>query len=635
MLKYCHMSFFVASALLTSTASFLLAIFVYFKGTRKAINQTLALFSLALAVWTFAQAMAGIVQEKEIAIIWARVQLGAAVFLTPFFLHFVFSLLNKAQENKSILWFSYLFTLVLLALDFTPLFVSDVRLIQGLRYYPTLTPVYAVFALWLVLSFIYGLSQLVLALRQASGEQYKKILYVFVASLIGFLGGGTSFFPIFNINLPIVSHFTMPLYVAVAVYAIVRHKLIDITVYVRKGLLYSIITVFFTSLYVVLILLANNFFAARTQYNSVIVTAVVVFSLALFFQPLRDRVQDFINQMFFKSQYDYQETIKKISRELSTVLKIEGLVDLVQRILANILKPKKAEICLGETKPSFVPRLAVPIKSKGRTLGKLCLDQKLSGDEYSIQDKNLLDTLAHQVGIALENIHLHQGLVRSESLAALGTMAAGMAHEIKNPLASIKGMTQVLPENMEDKEFIKDFTDLVPRQLDRINKIVENLLKVGKKIKLEKKNINLNNLVNETLDFYANLCRNKGIEIKRNLKPLPEIFADPEQLQQVFTNLVLNAVQAMPKGGVLTVFGEKGRDKIVVQVSDTGIGIPTEKIEKVFDPFFTLKEEGSGLGLFTAFRVLQEHGGAIEVESELGKGTKFTLWLPIKPKQSV
>jgi len=629
------MSFFVASALLTSTASFLLAIFVYFKGPKKAINQTLALFSLVLAIWTFAQAMTGIVEEKEIVIIWARVQLGAAVFLTPFFLHFVFSLLGKTQENKNILWFSYLLALVLLALDFTPLFVNDVRAIEGFRYYPTLTPVYAVFAVWLVTSFIYGLGQLIFALRQASGEQYKKILYVFVASLIGFLGGGTSFFPIFKINLPIVSHFSMPLYVAVAVYAIVRHKLIDITVYVRKGLIYSIITVFFTSLYVILILLANNFFAARTEYNSIIVTALVVFSLALFFQPLRDRVQDFINQMFFKSQYDYQETIKKISRELSAVLKIEGLIDLVQRIVADILKPKRSEICLGEAKPSFVPRLSVAIKSKGLILGQLYLDQKLSGDEYSTQDKNLLDTLAHQVGVALENIHLHQGLVRSESLAALGTMAAGMAHEIKNPLASIKGMTQVLPENMEDKEFIKDFTDLVPRQLDRINKIVENLLKVGKKIKLEKKNINLVNLVNEVLDFYANLCRKKGIEVKRNLDQLPEIYADPEQLQQVFTNLVLNSVQAMPEGGVLEVTGEQGRGRLVIQVSDTGVGIPSDKLEKIFDPFFTLKEEGSGLGLFTAFRVLQEHGGAIEVESQVGKGTKFTLWLPIKPKQSV
>ena len=630
------MNFFVASALLTSIASFLLAAFVFSKGTKKALNQTLALFSLSLAIWTFAQAMAGIVNEKEIVIILTRVQLGAAVFLVPFFLHFVFSLLKIEQDKRGVLRFSYLIALLLLILDFTPLFVNDVSMVQGYRYYPRFTVIYALFATWLIISFTYGLGRLIVELRQSSGNQYKKLLYVFVASIVGFLGGATSFFPIFNINLPVVSHITLPVYVAVAVYAIVMHKLIDITVYVRKGLIYSIITVFFTSLYIILILLANRFFETVTQYNSIMVTAFVVFSLALFFQPMRDRVQNFINQIFFKSYYDYQEIIKGLSQDLSSALKVDELERLIKKKLTQTIKPKWIEVCWGETQPSFMPVLCISIKSKERILGQLCLGPKKSGDSYLTEDKNLLDTLANQVAIALENIQLYQGLVRSESLAALGTMAAGMAHEIKNPLASIKGMTQVLPDNLDDPEFISDYAEMIPRQLDRINRIVENLLKAGRTLKLEIREIDLNNVIDEVLGFNANLCKKSGIEIKKKLTSLPLIKADPDQLQQVFTNLILNAVQAMPGGGVLSIrSGVHNNELICVMIMDTGQGIPADKINRVFDPFFTLKEKGTGLGLFTAFRVLQEHGGSIDVVSQPGKETRFTLWLPIKQGQSV
>jgi signal transduction histidine kinase len=630
------MNLFVASALLTSTASFLLAAFVYSKGTKKTLNQTLALFSLSLAIWTFSQAMAGIVKDKEIVIIWTRVQLAGAVFLPPFFLHFVFSLLNINRGQKRVLWFSYLVALSLFILNFSPLFVNNIRLVQGYRYYPRFTVVYALFALWLTISFMYGLGRLILELRRSCGNQYKKLLYVFVASLVGFLGGATSFFPIFNIALPVVSHLTLPIYVAVAVYAIVVHQLIDITTYVRKGLIYSIITVFFTSLYIVLILLADRFFETITQYNSILATAFVVFSLALFFQPLRDRVQNFINQFFFKGYYDYQDIIKGLSQDLSSVLRIEELEVLIKKKLAQTIKPEWVEVCWGETQPSLMPVLSVAIKSKKRILGRLCLGPKRSGDGYLTEDKNLLDTLANQVGISLENIHLYQSLVRSESLAALGTMAAGMAHEIKNPLASIKGMTQVLPENLDDPEFICDYTEMIPRQLDRINRIVENLLRAGRTLKLEKREIDLNNVIDEVLGFNANLCKKSRVEIKKKLTSLPLIYADPEQLQQVFTNLILNAVQAMPNGGVLSVISSMHNAELIcVMITDTGHGIPADKINRVFDPFFTLKEKGSGLGLFTAFRVLQEHGGKIDVFSQPGKETRFTLWLPIKQERSV
>lgn len=622
------MSFFSVSVIFTSIASISLAIFVYSKGRNKALNQSLALLSLALAVWLFAQGMGSTAARPDLTLTWMRIQVGAAVFLPVFYLCFIFSLLGIEREKKIVIWASYLIAAIFILLDFTPLFINDLTLVRGLRYFPKLTFVYAAFALWLSASFSYGLGKLISVLRQSSGEQYKKLLFVFVAVLIGFLGGGTSFFPIFNIRLPVVSHFALPIYVAAAVYAIVKHKLIDITVYVRKGLVYSLITALLTTSYLLLLLLANNLSQKWGQYNSILVTIFTLFGIGLIFQPLRDRSQAIIDHLFFKSQYDYQETIKSFSEKLSSALRLEELNLLVRDGLLKILKAKEAEICFGDHPPTCDSVLIIPIESKGKKWGSVVLGPKLSGDDYSAEDGRLLSTLANQMAVAFENIQLYQQLVRSESLAALGTLAAGMAHEIKNPLASIKAMTQIMPENIGDQEFIGKYMEMIPRQLDRINHTVENLLKAGRAPKLERKSINVNVVLHEVLDLHVNLCQKQGVEIVRYLNDLPPIFADPDQLQQVFVNLILNAVQAMPKGGKLEVSGRVQNEQIIIQISDTGMGIPPDKLDKIFNPFFTLKEKGSGLGLFTAFRIVQEHGGVIEVKSQEGKGANFTIRLP-------
>lgn len=319
------MSFFAQSVFLTALASLALAAFAYFKDREKEINRSLALFSLALAIWMFAQGMGAIAAQKEAILLWMRLQVGAAVFLPPFFLYFIFTLLEINQRMKGVLHLSYLTALIFILLDLTPLFVDRIQLFQGIKYYPELTAVYAAFALWLVASFCFGLTLLVMALRKSTGKQYNKLLYVFIASLVGFLGGGTAFFPIFNIKLPVISQLAMPLYVGVATYAIVKHKLLDITVYVRKGMIYSLVTASFTAIYVVLLLAANNFFQGWGQYNSLIATVFTVFGMGLIFQPLRERSQAIIDHLFFKSQYDYQETIKSFSEQLFFRAQVGGI----------------------------------------------------------------------------------------------------------------------------------------------------------------------------------------------------------------------------------------------------------------------------------------------------------------------
>lgn len=627
---------------MTAIASLALAIFVYSKGRSSALNQALAFFSLALAVWMFAQGIEIFVAEKAAVLVWLRIQEGAAIFLPVFFLDFIFSLLGLRDSKKWVLRLSRAVALGFIILDFTPLFIKDVMLIEGFKYYPKLTAVYALFAFWLISSFIFGFAYLAAALRRSSGEQYQKLLYVFAASLVGFLGGVTSFFPIFNINLPIISHFTLPIYVGVAVYAIVRHKLLDITIYVRKGLVYSFITAIFTAFYVVLLSLANSYFQGFWQNNSILAALCIVLGMCFVFQPLKDWSQRVMDNLFFRSHYDYQETIKSFSQGISAVIRGDELDGFVKEKIKKTFKVDDAQICLDDSLPQFSPVLALAIESKGRKWGSLFLGRKLSGDDYDIEDKNLLVTLAQQIAVAFENIQLYQKLARSENLAALGTMVAGLAHEIKNPLAAIKGMTQVLPENITDQDFIVKYTEIVPRQLDRINNIVEKLLKAGRAPKSQRQIVDVNQLIREVIDFHANLCSKQDIIIFHEFKDLPVLEADPNQLYQVFVNLFLNSIQAMPEGGRLEIFSQREStidgDGVAIDIIDTGAGIPPEKLDKIFDPFFTLKETGTGLGLFMAIRVIQEHNGTIEAISpaaKSGKGTHFRVVLPVVGGQAL
>ncbi|MBU0672562.1 MAG: hypothetical protein KJ732_06015 [Candidatus Margulisbacteria bacterium] len=524
----------------------MLAIFVFSKGKEKAVNRTLALFSLTLAVWTLAQSIGEMAEAKAVVLIWTRINVGAAVLLPVLYLHFILSLLELKDGKKKILQIAYGLDLIFLVLVFTPWFVKDVAPVAGFKYYPQAGIVYPFFAIYLFSCFLYSLVQLVLALRQAGGENYRRLLYVFVASVVGFFGGATTFFPVFNIAFPVISHFALPIYVAITVYAIVRHKLLDITILVREGLIYSCLTILFAGFYVLVVLIANYLVSYFVHLNPLVTMFMVVFVSVIIFQPVRNRVQRMVDRVFFMGEYRYQKTINDLSEE---------------------------------------------------------------------------------------NRKLFRGLLQADKVSALGTLAAGMAHEIKNPLASIRAMTQILPENLNDKEFLKDYNEMIPRQLERINRIVENLLKVGKTAKLERLEVDINSIIREAVELNASLCKKQEIEIALNLNPLPKIIADPEQLQLVFTNLILNAVQAMPDEGKLAISSSMSIERIVVQVADNGSGIPADKLDDIFDPFFSLKEKGTGLGLFTAYRIIQEHGGSIEVASQQGKGTKFTIWLPIKPKQ--
>jgi len=233
---------------------------------------------------------------------------------------------------------------------------------------------------------------------------------------------------------------------------------------------------------------------------------------------------------------------------------------------------------------------------------------------------------------------------RGETLAAAGRMAVGLAHEIRNPLAAIRGAVQLLSRELGTESRLTEYTEVLLSEVDRVNRIIEMLLDLARPVQLRRAALNLHQLMERVALLDEETAREKGITILRRYDPsLPPILGDEDRLLQVLHNLVRNAIDAMPRGGRLTLstrvsmnplfgkvdLGAGQRNMVEASVTDEGTGIPADVKRRIFDPFFTTKVKGLGLGLALCHRILDEHHGAIQVDSVEGRGTTMTCFLPI------
>jgi PAS domain S-box-containing protein len=238
---------------------------------------------------------------------------------------------------------------------------------------------------------------------------------------------------------------------------------------------------------------------------------------------------------------------------------------------------------------------------------------------------------------------LESDLQRSDRLAALGTLAAGLAHEIKNPLTSLLTFSRHLERKFDDRNFRERFGSVVPRELERINGIVERLLELARPARLSFALVRLPELLERAVELYADQLADRHIEIVREYaRDVPPVQADKEALYRVFVNLVANALDAMPRGGRLIaragwVTGgdplpparRRAANRVKVEIEDTGTGIEPSETDRIFNPFYTTRSGGTGLGLALAHKIVQDHGGRISFTSAPGRGTTFTIVLPL------
>jgi hypothetical protein len=241
---------------------------------------------------------------------------------------------------------------------------------------------------------------------------------------------------------------------------------------------------------------------------------------------------------------------------------------------------------------------------------------------------------------------LEERLRRADRLAALGTMAAGIAHDIRNPLTSILIFSQLMSLHHDDPEVRAKFDRIVPRELERVQAVIEDMMELARPSALHLEPTNLNEVFTQGLELLEGLAANQGVKIIREFgSDLPFCVADRKRIHRCFSNLLTNAIQAMPRGGDLTIRTSLGGDPtlatartdgdsepmIRVTITDTGQGIPPERLSRIFDPFYTTKEKGLGLGMAITHRIVEDHKGTIDVQSQVGLGTTFIIHLPLTP----
>lgn len=293
--------------------------------------------------------------------------------------------------------------------------------------------------------------------------------------------------------------------------------------------------------------------------------------------------------------------------------------------------------------------LSVPLTVKNEFLGTLTVYDRLGENgvvaPFEEDDLRLLLTFAGQAAIAIENARLFTNVQRAqeaarkaelelaeaEKLAALGAITASLAHEIRNPMAAIGGLARRLVKLLPADDTHRRYAETIQQEASRLLDLLSSTLDFARGPKPNYELVRPERFLLEPLDLVEELFASRDIKVKRELAPnLPELRADVNGLKQAFLNLYQNAAEAMPEGGTLTVTARASNSRLQVKVRDTGQGIDEELLPKIFQPFVTSKQSGTGLGLALVSHLIRQHGGKLDVSSEVGKGTEFRISLPIR-----
>jgi len=657
------------------------------------------LLNLSVSLWSWSLFARELVYEKTTALFFVRLCYVGAVFIPAFFLHFVSSLL-KLEKNRLIL-FSYILSLVFLVFDFTPLFIKDVGPILSFRYYGipgTLYPLYVVSFISII-----GYSHYILIrhLKISEGQTRNQIIYLLFAAIIGFLGGVSTFLPNFNIEVFPFGFYLISIYVAIVSYAIIKHRLMDINIVLKKGTTYVLLLLLLFIPSFLLIILSQTLFYGQINYLFTVMMFSVLFLAAMLFHRIKPVTEKAVEHLLFKDRYNYRETLGKFSKAMVNILDLQSLLKRIIETITQTMGVDKASLFLlddekggynlfesknikmpaptpllpkgaplsvylqkmGEivvreelAKGANLPELngviqqmslleaeaSIPLISKRQLIGIINLSYKFNKDVYYHEDIEMLTTLANQAAIAIENARLFEDLKKSKSyirradrLASLGTLTAGLAHEIRNPLVAIKTLIQLLPERLEDEEFRNHFLSIAAGEVDRISHLINELLDFARPSSPKLEFEDVNSILDGMILLVSTESKKKHIHVDKQYAPdLPSVKVDREQIKQVFLNVLLNAIEATPENGEITVKTRSflkpgGEPYLQVEFKDTGCGIPHEYLEEIFNPFYTTKTTGSGLGLSISNQIVLDHKGYIDVESQVSKGTSFVINLPV------
>jgi len=516
--------------------------------------------------------------------------------------------------------------------------------------------------------------------------------YVIAGIVIMFIGATTDYLPALGISMYPLGIIGNILFCLLATVAMLRYGLLEIKVVLRRAAAYSLVSIFIFGIFGGLIFLLGSVFDLLRSPIAYIIGAIIVFAMVVVFQPVLTRIQRVVDRWFFGERYDHLQALERFTKETKDIMDLKQLSSSLLSMIARGMQsggvylllpsPKTGDFVIysyygqkNTGKLSFpanslltltmkqrdglvdssdmdvLPSLSsispserqtlgrnqiellIPLKTKERLTGMLLFSNKSSGEPYSTEDRRLLETVSNQAAISIENARLYEELkeqlIRSSKLASLGELAANVAHEVNNSLQSVINFGTILYQDMKDDDLRKDDAKAIETEALRARNIVETLLGIARKERTTKEAIDINDMLRSVVTLARLRAKTENITIIENYsRQSPLVMGSAEQLRQVFLNLFTNAADAIPEGGKIEVETGLQNKHIVVTIADTGVGIPSQAVSKIFDPLFTTKSNGTGLGLTVSMSIIQDHGGTIAVDSVENQGTKFTITLP-------
>lgn len=506
------------------------------------LSRLLTLLFLAGLLWGIGSLQFALVSSEAAALYWWRFAHVGAIAAPVFFAHLILKYVKQDHPIVIRAAYGFMAFVILVNIFSGNHYIAAVHSIfDGIywhdwqRYH---VPLFIVNYLLIYCALLpYSFFQGIIYLRHAPDKTKIRLKYLLIGAGIGWVGPHLFFLLDFGFSIYPFSNLILTIFILITWYAIQRHQLLEITIVIRRGLIYSILVSTLTIIYFISVLFWERITQQVIGYNSKTGSFLAAIIISICFIPFRNKIQILIDNLFYKNS------------------------------TAEIFE---------------------------------------------------------------QNELLKQEITKKDKFKTVAILASNIAHEIKNPITTIKTFFEYIPNKKNDPEFLEKLNRIAGQEIDRINELIQQLLEFSKPSPPIFKEVLIQKLISETLSFIGPQLRKHNIKLVTQFESSNNITLqlDPNKIKQALLNILLNAVDAMPQGGTLTVSTHlQPPGHITLAIQDTGCGIDKRDLPHIFDPFFSKKEGGTGLGLAISKGIVEEHKGQIKAESQAQKGTTFTIAL--------
>ena len=684
------MTFLGFTGLLNALTSLFLGAFVFYKNPKGIANRAYLNVCLSVAIYSVGYFFWQFVSTTVVQIAWFQITVAGIILINPAFIHFVFAFTGKLQQKKNALFLIYFINIVFIYFNSALLFYRGFIPKFDLGLWPIPTFLFSLYLIFWFFQVFYGFMYFLIGFRESTGHKREQLKYCILAAAIGFMGGVSNWPMWYNIHFPPYANILISVYACIGAYAIVRHKVLDIEVVIKKTLVFAGLFGLMFGVFAGVVSFVSFFLLPAGRVNLYSSIAISIFLIILLHDPFKNFLVNITNRYLFQKKYSPGKILRDFANEVLTILNLDRLCKVTAETLVNnlylancaILLLSREEIgyeiydsigiedkgiyldteseLMKSLRSNSIPllyqsydkvlqasdavkkdmdkicsHLCIPLIIHSELVGILSLGPKKSDQEYSAEDIDILTTLTKALSIAISNARLFMQAAQNEKLATIGTITSAINHEICGPLSRISMQMQMYL-NDKDEKSPKAGSDkaeqIMSNTMEEIKKVTDITSKLSGFAKpsniVASKPVDIEKVLDESLTLLRHKLEETKITVTKSIaKELSKIIADEHQLQQIFFNLIRNAIEAIGENGTVTISAKEDAKAIRVEIKDTGCGIPKDNLDKVFKPFYTTKggAKGSGYGLAVVKELVQRNNGSIKVESKVGNGTVFYL----------